>query len=215
MPVERQIIKTNYINKVLSEIAKEKDEIKCEIMLKNLANETNVWYNTLEKKLLALKDKEKSDNKKEELAVVKDKKDGYYKAMESLIYYSLNYPKAITLIDNSNVYIPNKEIRTLFNEISMYYNQYGEISEALFYTYLNEKEEKVLIEALKKVLSKDYPSNYDDNAVNECLIAIKNYNIALEIKKLEKEIRDEVNIERQMELMDQILALKTKEGKSW
>ena len=207
--------KTNYINKVLNELVLEKDEIKCEIVLKNLANETNVWYNTLEKKLLALKDKEKSDNKKEELVVVKDKKDGYYKAMESLIYYSLNYPKAITLIDNSNVYIPNKEIRTLFNEISMYYNQYGEISEALFYTYLNEKEEKVLIEALKKVLSKDYPSNYDDNAVNECLIAIKNYNIALEIKKLEKEIRDEVNIERQMELMDQILALKTKEGKSW
>lgn len=207
--------KTNYVNKVLGELVHEKDEIRCEIALKNLANETNIWYNTLEKKLLALKEGERKGSNKEEFVVVKEKKDGYNKAMESLIYYALNYPKAITLIDNSNVYIPKKEIRTLFNEIVSYYNQYGRISEADFYTYLNEKEEKVLIDVLKKILSKDYPSDYDDNTINECLIAIKNYNIALEIKKLEKEIRDEVSLERQMELMDQILALKTKEGKTW
>ena len=68
---------------------------------------------------------------------------------------------------------------------------------------------------LKKVLSNDYPTIVNDNQVNECLIAIKNYNIALEIKKLEKEIKEEVDIARQMELMDKILKLKTKEGKSW
>ena len=42
--------KTDYVNKVLLEISRENDEIKREIMLKNLADETNVWYNTLEKK---------------------------------------------------------------------------------------------------------------------------------------------------------------------
>ena len=126
--------KTNYINQVLNEISKEDDGIKCEIMLKNLANDTNVWYNTLEKKLIELRASDKMIVKKEDLVVKKDKKDGFNKAMESLIYYSLNYTRAITLIDNSNVYIPNKEIRILFNEIVSYYNQYGEISEASFYT---------------------------------------------------------------------------------
>ena len=67
----------------------------------------------------------------------------------------------------------------------------------------------------KNLLHLFFRIDYDDNTINECLIAIKNYNIALEIKKLEKEIRDEVSLERQMELMDQILALKTKEGKTW
>ena len=207
--------KTNYINKVLLEIAKEKDPVKREIMLKNLANDTNVWYNTLEKKLLELDNSEKDLKKKEDFVVKKDKKDGYFKAMESLIYYALNYPRAITLIDNSNVYIPNKDIRIILNEIIAYYNKYGSVSEADFYTYLMQNDKQDLQVVLKRVLSSDYPSEFNDNQVNECLVAIKNYNIALEIKKLEKKIKEEVDITRQMELMDEILKLRTKEGKSW
>ena len=207
--------KTNYINQVLNQIAHEKDEIKCEIMLKNLANDTNVWYNTLEKKLLELKEKEKSSLKKEDFVVKKDKKTGYLKAMESLIYYSLNYPKTITLIDNSNVYIPNKDIRLILNEIIAYYNRYGKISEADFYTYLMQNEMTSLQNVVKSVLSNDYPDEFNDDLVNECLLAIKKYNIALEIKKLEKEVKEENDIAKQMALMDKILALKTKEGKTW
>lgn len=207
--------KSNYVSKVLSEISSVNDEIKREIMLKNLANDTNIWYNTLEKKLLELISAENKEQKKENIVIKKDKKDGYNKAMESLIYYALNYSHAITLIDNSNVYIPNKEIRTLFNEIVAYYNQYGIISEADFYTYLNEKDEKELIEVLKKLLSNDYPNIINDGMVNECLIAIKNYTIALKIKKLENEINEEESLERQAKLLEEIRILKTKEGKSW
>lgn len=207
--------KTAYVNKVLLEISKEPDEIKREIMLKNLAKDTDIWYNTLEKKLLELLDKEKNSKKEENTVIKKDKQTGYNKAMESLIYYALNYPKAITLIDNSNVYIPNKDIRIILNEIIAYYNKYGSVSEADFYTYLNQKELASLQEVVKKSLSYDYPSEINDNQVNECLVAIKNYNIALEIKKLEKEIKEEVDIAKQMELMDRILQLRTKEGKSW
>ena len=54
-----------------------------------------------------------------------------------------------------------------------------------------------------------------DNLVNECLVAIKKYNIALEIKKLEKEIKEENDIDKQVKLMEEIRFLKTKEGKSW
>ena len=55
----------------------------------------------------------------------------------------------------------------------------------------------------------------DNNTINECLVAIKNYNIALEINKLEKEIKEENNLEQQIKLMDEMLLLKSKEGKSW
>lgn len=207
--------KTNYTNKVLEEISKEKDIIKREIMLKNLANDTNIWYNTLEKKLLELEKEEKGKEKEEFSVVKKDRKSGYLKAMEALVFYALNYPNAITLIDNSNVYIPNKDIRIILNEIIAYYNKYGKISEADFYTYLSQNDKKSLEEVLKKVLSEDYPILSSDSQINESLVAIKNYNIALEIKKLEKEIKEEVDIARQAELLDEILFLKTKEGKSW
>lgn len=202
--------KTNYVNKVLLEIKNESDEIKREIMLKNLANETDIWYNTLEKKLLELLDKEKPVVRKEDIVVRKNKKDGYMKSMESLVYYMLNNIHAITLVDNSNIYIPNREIRLIINEIISYYNRYGEVSEADFYSYLEDKQE--LFDVLKRILSSDYPSEIDDNLVNENLIAIKNYNIALEISRLENLIKNEVNIDEQMRLMDKIRELKMKEG---
>lgn len=202
--------KTNYVNQVLLQIKSETDEIKREIMLKNLASETDIWYNTLEKKLFELLDKEKPVIKKEDIIVHKNKKDGYMKSMESLVYYMLNNSHAITLVDNSNVYIPNKEIRLIINEIISYYNRYGTLCEADFYSYLEEKEE--LNGVLKKILSSDYPSEIDDNLVKENLTAIKNYNIALEISRLENLIKEEVSIERQMELMDKIRDMKMKEG---
>ena len=207
--------KTNYINQVLLEINDEKDIVKQEIMLKTLANETDIWYNTLEKKLLGLKDKENKNIKSDIVVVKKDKKDGFLKAMESLIYYSLNYPKVITMIDNSNVYIPNTLIRLLLNEIIAYYNRFEEINEADFYTYLSSMEKTDLIKELNKVLQNDYPILDNDEQINECLLAIKKYNIALEIKKLEKEIKDEVDFERQISLMEEMRTLKMKEGKSW
>ena len=205
--------KLKYVNDAIIEISKSKDEIKREIMLKKLAEDTNIWYNTLEKKLLELKDEEKSVVKKEDLVVKKDKKDGYIKAMESLVYYALNSDSAITLIDNSNVYIPDSKIRLLLNEIIAYYDRYQEINEADFYTYLSQNNSD-LEKVLKKILSFDYP-DMNTNIINESLLAIKKYNIALEIKKLEKEIKEENDLSKQIKLMEEIRFLKTKEGKSW
>ena len=205
--------KTKYINQVLQEINNEKDIIKQEIMLKTLEKDTNVWYNTLEKKLLELK-KDENKGKSEPIVIKKDKKNGFLKAMESLVYYSLNYPKVITTIDNSNVYIPDTNIRLLLNEVIAYYNRYGEISEADFYAYLSNMEKDDLIKELKKVLQNDYPKMENDQ-INECLLAIKKYNIALEIKKLEKDVKGELDFERQIKLMEEIRTLRTKEGKSW
>ena len=206
--------KTNYINKVLMDIANTKDEIKREIMLKRLANDTNVWYNTLEKKLLELTSNQE-DIKNIEKSVQTRKKDGFIKAMESLVYYSLNYPRAITLIDNSNVYVPDNNIRALMNEIIAYYNRYTNINEADFYTYLSTQENSGLINTLKRIMSSTYSENVSDDVINECLLAIKKYNIALEIKNLEKKIKEETDFSKQVDLMEEIRSLKTKEGKSW
>ena len=202
--------KTNYVNQVLMEISRENDEIKREIMLKNLADETNVWYNTLEKKLFSIMDKKEHVKEKEEVIVKPKKKDGFNKAMDSIIYYMLNEPEVITFIDDSNLIIQNKEIRLLMNEIIAYYTRYGSISEADFYTYLLDKKE--LLDVLKRILSSNYPE-YSIDIVKENVRAINNYNIAMEIKKLENLIKETSDINEQMKLMDKIRQLKLSEEK--
>ena len=57
-------------------------------MLKNLANETNVWYNTLEKKLSELLSKKEVSKEKQFVPEIKTKKKNKYeKAMQEIIYY--------------------------------------------------------------------------------------------------------------------------------
>ncbi len=153
----------------------------------------------------------KINEQKKELKVVKhDSRDGLNRAVYSLIYYMLIYPKAITLVDSSNVFIPDKNNRLLIREIVDYYQRYGAISIADFYTYIMKEEE--LFKNLKLILSFDYP-DVSDTVVSENIKAINNYNIASEIKKLENLIKDESDINEQIKLMDKIRNLKLKEGK--
>ena len=204
--------KTNYINQVLLELSKEKDIIKREIILKNLAKDTDIWYNTLEKRLLEL-DTNK-DNEVKEVAIInpKKKKDKYLKAMESIVYYMLNSIEAITLVDNSNIFIPDKNISLLINEVIYYYDKYGNINEADFYTYLEDNKE--LQNVYKEILQGEYPSEFNVSLVKDNLEVIKNYNVALEIKRLENLIKEENSFDEQIKLMEQIRTLKMKEGKS-
>ena len=57
---------SNYINSVIVEASKIDDEIRREIILKKLANEVNISYNTLEKRLNEYLEFRKVTNKKEE-----------------------------------------------------------------------------------------------------------------------------------------------------
>lgn len=204
--------KTNYVNQVLMELSKEKDVIKREIVLKNLAKDTDIWYNTLEKRLLELGTNKNNEVKEIVVFNTKKKKNKYDKAMESIVYYMLNSIEAITIVDNSNIFIPSKNISLLINEIIYYYDKFGSINEADFYTYLEDNKE--LQSVYKEILQGEYPSEFNVSLVKENLEVVKNYNIALEIKRLEKLIKEENSLDEQIKLMEQIRTLKMKEGKS-
>ena len=132
--------------------------------------------------------------------------------MESIIYYMLNSIEAITIVDNSNIFIPDKNISLLISEIIYYYDKYGSINEADFYSYLEDNKE--LQNVYKEILQGEYPSEINVSLVKENLEVIKNYNVALEIKRLENLIKDENSLDEQIKLMEQIRTLKMKEGKS-
>lgn len=202
--------KSDYINQVLLELSKENDIIKREIVLKNLAKDTDIWYNTLEKRLLELGTKPEEDTKKIIIPTAKKRKSKYEKAMESIVYYMLNSIEAITIVDNSNIFIPSKNISLLVNEIIYYYNKYGDINEADFYTYLEDNKE--LQNIYKEILNGEYPSEITVSLIKDNLEVIRNYNIALEIKRLENLIKEENSQDEQIRLMEQIRTLKMREG---
>ena len=204
---------SNYINLVLNEISLINDEIKREIMLKNLAEETNVWYNTLEKKLNELLSKKTAISSKKNIYLPKqNKKDKYEKTFQILIYYMLTRKGTITLIENSNTYFPIDLYRQLYLEISDYYNKYGSINIADFSTYLEEKGE--FKEIFKEIISLDLDNNVSDSIILDYLKVINNYNVSLEIKRLENLIMNEVDPLEQAKISNQIRKLKMGSEKS-
>ena len=182
-------------------------------MLKNLAEETNVWYNTLEKKLNELLSKKKAISSKENIYLPKqNKKDKYEKTLQILIYYMLTRKGTITLIENSNIYFPIDLYRKLYLEISDYYNKYGSINIADFSTYLEDKGEFKGI--FKEIIGLDLDNNVSDDIILDYLKVINNYNVSLEIKRLENLIMNEVDPLEQAKISNQIRKLKMGSEKS-
>ena len=90
--------KANYINKVIEETAKLEDPIRREVVLKRLAKEFDIGYNTLEMRINSLL-KKKEPKKILEIPKKKDnKKNKYTKAFEQIIYFMLNNDWIITQV---------------------------------------------------------------------------------------------------------------------
>ena len=62
--------------------------------------------------------------------------------------------EAIHIYDKEHIVFPEQKIRFLASEISYYYEKYGSINIADFFTYLQDKKE--LLEVLETVLSFEY-----------------------------------------------------------
>ncbi|MBR3661364.1 MAG: DNA primase [Bacilli bacterium] len=200
---------TNYIDLVISEISTVDSEIKREIMLKNLANDTNVWYNTLEKKLNELLSKKEKTKVSIITHDIKErKKNKYEKTMQEIVFYMLNNKEVINLVVSSQVYFPNDIYRNLVREISDFYEKFGYINIADFLSYEKDPE---MLKYLNEIIAMEIDSNVDSTVILELLKVIKDYNVSLEIKRLEKLIKEEVDPLEQAKISNEIMKLKIRE----
>ena len=199
----------NYIDKVLKELSTISDDIRREIILKKLAFETNISYNTLEKRLSEYtsnkeeKQEQIIENKKEE------KKSKIQKATTALIYAMMINKKAIIRYNQENIFLYDQTFRYLASEISYYYEKYKDISIADFYTYLQDKKE--LLELYNKIISSETLDVIDDKAIDDYILVIKQYNKRQEIKRLEKMIKETFDDIEKSKIAEKIRLLKLEE----
>ena len=200
--------KTEYVNRVIQEVSLEKDDIKREIILKKLEKDCEISYNTLEKRLLEVIDLKNSDDKKT-IIIEKNKPkkiNKYVRAMYSFIYYMLTKYIAINIYEKENIIFADQNIRFLANEISYYYEKYGTISIADFFTYLQDKKE--LLDVLNLILSFEYVDDISKDDILDLVRVIREYNVAQEIKRLKGIMKEKVDPLEKAKILDQIRKLK-------
>ena len=204
--------KANYIHEVLEEASKIDDDIRVEIILKDLAKKFEIGYNTLEKSFQELV---KTNKKKEEVitppkTAPKVRKDKYQKASLNIIYYMLNKQDIIDMVEDEHLVFPTEALRALESEIVYFYHKYGFINEADFYTYLTPKGE--LLNLLNEVLEMDLKATLTNEELNDYFKVIREYNYKKTISNLEEKIKNEIDPLMQVKYAEEIRKLRIGES---
>ncbi len=198
--------KADYINKVIEETSKLDDEIRREVVLKRLAKEFDIGYNTLEMRMNRLLQEKP---KKEVVFIPKKnipKKDKYEKAFEQIIYFMLNNDWIITQVEKERLIFPTEVMRSMCSEIIYYYKKNGSINIADFLTYLNGKDS--LLEFLNNILSCNYLESTDKEELFRYFKVVREYSTNEEIKRLTNLMKKEIDPIEQAKIVERIRKLK-------
>ena len=201
--------KANYINTVLKETAKISDPIRIEIILKRLAKEFDIEYNTLEKRFRDIVQFREIKNEKQIVVPKKEeikRKTKYEKASEQVLYFMLNNDWVISQVEKDRVVFPNEECRVLASEITYYYQLYGKINVADFYTYVQDKESVLVL--LNSILGENYSEETTKEELFKYFNVIKDYRRSQEIKRLTKLMSEEVDPIEQAKIGNKIMKLR-------
>ena len=198
--------KALYINKVIAETAKLTDPIRREVILKRLAKEFDIGYNTLEMRMNSLLE----DKPKEETIIIpkkkSTKKDKYTKAYEQILYFMLNKDWVITQVEKEKIIFPTEVMRTTCSEIIYYYKKYGIINVADFYTYVQDKEN--ILTFLNSILAEDYVEDTTKDELFEYFKVIKEYIKKQEITRLTNKMKKETDPIEQAKIVEKIRKLR-------
>ena len=200
--------KANYINAVLKETTKIDDVIRVEVVLKRLAKEFDIGYNTLEMRFNSLKSEDVKP-KVQQVEIPKKKeirKDKYMKAVEQILYFMLNNDWVISQVENERLIFPNEESRVLSSEIIYYYKKYGSICVADFYTYVQDKENILIF--LNGILAEEYNEKVNKEELFEYFRVVREYGINQEIKRLTNMMKKEVDPLEQAKIVEKIRKLR-------
>ena len=198
--------KANYINEVLKETAKLDDPIRREVVLKRLAKEFDIGYNTLEMRINSFNEEKPQ---KEEVIIPKKeqkKKNKYTKAYEQIIYFMLNNDWVITQVEKERIIFPTETMRELSSEIIYYYKKYGNINIADFYTYIQDKSNILIL--LNDILGDSYNEETTKDELFLYFKVTKEYCEKQEIKRLTNLMKKEVDPIEQAKIVEKIRKLR-------
>jgi DNA primase len=192
-----------YINEILESLKKEKDEILKEITIQKLSKDYQIEISILKEKLGKI-DKPIIAPKiiKEEVK----RKDKYEQACEKLLYYMMNDRIYIKMYQRQLGFIPFPEYRNIANEIIYFYDLNKIINVADFISFVNNKE--ALYKKVLNIISENDDSEFLESEMELYIKIIKEYITKQEIIKLKERLKNELDVNKKVEIANKITELK-------
>ena len=193
-----------YIKLVLNDLKTENDKILVEVTLKKLAKDYNLDYSNLASGI----ELEKPEIKTEKKETSSDGSISFKvdEAVANILLGMISNGKYIKLFIKQLGFLPEKWQRSIVNEIRYYYDQNKTINIADFITYLSDKVEMQNI--VIDIVSKYGDLEITDELFNEYIKAEKRLLLNKEIKEIKNKIKLEKDINKKLELGEELTKLK-------
>lgn len=197
-----------YLDEMLQELVKEKDEFLIELTLKKLATRFNIEYNTLKHRYETYKTTKKSNKEIVPTEIQKDKKNSnqYGQATDNLLYYMTISGEVIEECEKKVSMIMDDKKRRLYNEIIYYYHKYGELVIADFITYLNTKTD--VADTFNEIISRNIKKEYTNEEIEDYIKCVNKYYKKNIIDKLKADLSKEPDPIKQANILGEIMKIR-------
>ena len=200
----------NYINECIKELNKIDDDILREITLKKLANEANINEDLLRSKLVKVKSVKKEIPKKSI-----NHYDKYEIAQRNLIFYMLNSTDVIKKYIKKVMFMPDDNYRALANKIRYFFEEHDNTFDtADFYTLIVNSANEKILQLLNSILNMDLKTEFNPTEIEDYIDVIQEYNIKSEVKRIDNELKQNIDINLKKEKLKKIVELKLRGEKN-
>ena len=189
-----------YINSIILSTNNE-DDLTKELIISKISKEYQIDEKILKQNIDIKQIKQKEDKKEER----KPKISKYQKAVSKILYMMMLDNKYITIYKNRLGYFKEKKEREVASEI-IYYNSKNYINIADFLTYILNNEE--LSEFIDNILGENENTKDSIEEFNNCIEVVLKILKEDEIEKLKVEIKNELDINKKIELMTRLTEIK-------
>lgn len=199
---------SQYIDEIIQELRKEKDEILVELTIKKLANKFQMEYDTLKKRYLEYQSNEKQVISSDNSEVKKTKKipNKYGQATDYLLYY-MTVSKDVTNLAKQQVStILDDKKRRLFHEIIYYYHKYGQLVIADFITYLATKTD--VLDTFQEIITLSLKKEYTNTEIADYIKCINEYYKKSIIDQLKIQLTKEPDPMKQASILQEMIKIR-------
>ncbi len=196
-----------YLDQIIHELLKEKDEILVELTLKKLATRFNMEYSTLNSRYLEYKKKSKISIVPPIQKEIRRKNNTQYRqATDNLLYYMTKSPDVVLKAEDTVSMILNDKKRRLFNEIIAYYHKYGQLIVADFITYL--ETETNVADTFQDIFTLNLKSTYTKEEIEDYIKCINYYYKKNIIDKLNEDLKKEPDPMKQASIIAEMMKIR-------
>lgn len=197
-----------YMDEMIRELIKEKDDILIELTLKRLSSRFGMEYETLKSRFLQYKSKDNSRLSNDNLIVKKVEKipDKYGQATDNLLYYMIVSGQVVEMAETKVSMIMDNKKRRLYNEIIYYYHKYGELVIADFITYLTMKTD--VADTFENIIGKNLKYEYTIEEIEDYIKCINECYKRSIIDKLKLDLSREPDPMKQANILKEIMKIR-------